>query len=52
MPIDMDYVEENIETMIQDYDLPARQQLYSDLMDEMEVTYSDIYDKMDIDSIT
>ena len=52
MPIDMDYVEENIETMIQDYDLPARQKLYTDIMDAMVVTYADFYDKLSIESIT
>ncbi len=52
MPIDMDYVEENIDTMIQDYDLPARQKLYTDIMDAMVVTYADFYDKLSIESIT
>lgn len=52
MPVDMDYVEENIETMIQDYDLPSREQLYQDTMDKMEVSYSDIYKKLTVDSIS
>lgn len=51
MPIDMDYVEENMDTMIQDYDLPSRQQVYIDIMDKMKVTYSDAYKKLTIDSI-
>ncbi|MCD8095141.1 MAG: peptidylprolyl isomerase [Ruminococcus sp.] len=50
--VDMDYVEENIEDMIQSYDLPARQQLYIDIMEDMDVTYSDIYDSITADSIT
>ncbi|MCR5142406.1 MAG: peptidyl-prolyl cis-trans isomerase [Ruminococcus sp.] len=52
MPIDMEYVEANIDTMIQDYDLPSREKLYTDIMDSMEVTYADFYDKLTIDSIT
>lgn len=51
-PVDMDYVEENIDSLIQNYDLPARQQLYMDIMDDMEVKYSDYYDKLTIDSIS
>ena len=51
MPIDMDYVEENIDTMIQDYDLPNRQQVYIDIMESMKVDYSDTYKKLTIDSI-
>ena len=51
MPIDMDYVEENMDTMIQDYDLPQRQQVYIDIMESMKVDYSDTYKKLTIDSI-
>ncbi|MCD7741136.1 MAG: peptidylprolyl isomerase [Ruminococcus sp.] len=50
--VDMDYVEENIDDMIQDYDLPARQELYMDIMEDMDVTYSDFYDQLTVDSIT
>ncbi|WP_124098489.1 peptidylprolyl isomerase [Ruminococcus sp. Marseille-P6503] len=52
LPIDMDYVEENIESMIIEYDSPAISQLYSDIMDEMEVSYSEYYDKITPESIT
>lgn len=52
MPIDMDYVEENINDMIMEYDLPSRQQIYSDTLADMQVTYSDTYNSLDIDSIT
>lgn len=52
MPIDMDYVDEHIESMIQDYDLPSRQKLYTDIMDGMDITYADFYDKLSIESIT
>ena len=51
LPIDMDYVEENIDSMIQDYDLPKRQQVYLDAMDKMKVEFSDTYNKLTIDSI-
>ena len=52
MPMDMDYVEENIDELIRSYDLPKRQQVYSDILDKMKVTYSDTYQKLTIDSIT
>ncbi len=52
MPMDMDYVEENIDELIKSYDLPKRQQVYSDILDKMKVTYSDTYQKLTIDSIT
>lgn len=52
MPIDMDYVEENIDNMIVEYDTPKIEQLYMDTMEKMEITYSDSYKKLKIDSIT
>lgn len=52
LPMDMDYVESNIETLIKNYDLPMRQQVYADILDNMKVTYSDVYNKLTIDSIT
>ena len=51
-PVDMDYVEQNIDKMIQEYDLPRIQKVYTDIMDDMKVTYSDVYNQMTIDSIT
>lgn len=52
MPIDMDYVEENIDSMITEYDTASIQQLYIDKMEQMDITYSDIFNKLTIDSIT
>lgn len=52
LPVDMDYVEENIDSMIIEYDSPAISQLYSDIMDKMEVSYSEYYDKITPESIT
>lgn len=52
MPIDMDYVEENIDSMIVEYDTPAIEELYMTTMDSMEVKYSDIYNKLTAESIT
>lgn len=52
MPIDMDYVEENIDDMIIEYDTPRIEQIYMDMLDKTEVVYSDIFNKLTIDSIT
>ncbi|SDA23732.1 PPIC-type PPIASE domain-containing protein [Ruminococcus sp. YE71] len=52
MPIDMDYVEENIDSMIIEYDTPNIEKLYIDTMEKMDVKYSDYYNKLDINSIT
>ena len=49
---DMDYINENIDAMIATNDQPAIQAKFTDLMDNMEVTYCDIWDKLTIDSIT
>ena len=51
LPVDMDYVNENIENMIIEYDQPAIRQLYNDITEEMEVTYGEYYDKITADSI-
>lgn len=52
MPVDMDYIEANIEDLIKSYDLPGRQKLYEDILADMKVTYSDTYNKLTIDSIS
>lgn len=52
MPVDMDYIEANIEDLIKNYDLPGRQKLYEDILADMKVTYSDTYNKLTIDSIS
>lgn len=52
LPVDMDYVEENIDSMIIEYDTPTISQLYSDIMDEMEVSYGEYYDQITPESIT
>ncbi len=51
LPVDMDYVNENIETMINEYDQPRLQQLFSDYSDKIEVVYDEIFDKITVDSI-
>lgn len=51
-PIDMDYVEENIASMINEYDIPSYEKVYTDIMDDMKITYSDVYNRLTIDSIT
>ena len=52
LPVDMDYIEQNIEDMIYSYDSPSISKLYTDRMDKMEVTYCDEWDKITADSIT
>ena len=47
----MDYVEENMATIRDEYDTPRINQLYQDTADKMEIVYSDIYEKITIDSI-
>lgn len=51
LPVDMDYVEENMATIRDEYDTPRINQLYQDTADKMEIVYSDIYEKITIDSI-
>ncbi len=52
LPVDMDYVEENIDSLISDYDSPKINEVYNDVMDEMSVEYGEYYDKITADSIT
>ena len=49
---DMDYVNENIDSMIASNDQPAIQEKFTEIMDAMEVTYCDVWNKLTIDSIT
>ena len=49
---DMDYINENIESMIASNDQPAIQDKFTEIMDGMEVTYSDVWESLTIDSIT
>lgn len=51
LPVDMDYVNENIEEMIKEYDAPAQNKLLTEMTDKMEVVYDEIYDKITADSI-
>ncbi|MBQ6675357.1 MAG: peptidylprolyl isomerase [Ruminococcus sp.] len=52
LPVDMDYVDEHIATLTEEYDKGNIQELYNKLMEEMEVTYSDTYNKLTYNSIT
>ena len=51
-PVDMDYVEQNMANMIKEHDVPVLEKVYTDIMDNMNITYSDTYNKLTIDSIT
>ena len=52
LPVDMDYVEKNIDSLIVEYDSPAVSKLYSEIMEKMEVSYNDIYEKLTPQRIT
>ena len=52
LPVDMDYVEKNIDSLIVEYDSPDVSKLYSEIMEKMEVSYNDIYEKLTPQSIT
>ncbi|MBR1384418.1 MAG: peptidylprolyl isomerase [Ruminococcus sp.] len=52
LPIDMEYVENNLETLISEYDTPQINQLFSDTINNMEVVTTEYYDKLTSDSIT
>lgn len=52
LPVDMDYVEENITSMIVEYDTPRINEMFNKIIDEMEVKSSDYFDKLTADSIT
>ena len=52
LPIDMDYVESNIESMVNAYDAPTVEKVYKEYIDGMKVTYFDQWDKLTADSIS
>ncbi|MBO6141156.1 MAG: peptidylprolyl isomerase [Ruminococcus sp.] len=52
LPVDLDYVDSHINMLTEEYDKDKIQDLYKKLMDEMEVTYSDTYNKLTYNSIT
>lgn len=52
LPVDMDYVEKNIDSLIVEYDSPTVSKLYSEIMEKMKVSYNDIYEKLTPQSIT
>ncbi len=52
LPVDMDYVDKNIENMIKEYDTPKISELYNERTEKMEVVYDEIFDKITADSIT
>lgn len=52
LPVDMEYVEKNIDSLINDYDMPRINKLYTDMIEKMEVKKNDYLDKMKPDSLT
>ena len=52
LPIDMEYVENNIESMIESYDYPVIEKVYSEYLEKMKVTYFDKWDKITADSVS
>ena len=51
IPVDMTYVEKNIDAIIADYDKPRIQKLISEWGENMKVTYCDGWDKLTPDSV-
>lgn len=52
LPVDMDFINENIDEMIKSNDQPAIQQKLQEVSEGMEITYGADWDKLTIDSIT
>lgn len=52
LPIDMDYVEENLENMIINYDSPAINKLFTKINEELEFKESEYMEKLTYNSIT
>ena len=52
LPVDMDYVETNIDTMIINYDSPAINELFTKINEELEFKESEYMEKLKFDSIT
>ena len=52
LPVDMDYVEKNLDAMIEQYDKPALNKLYSDTIDSLKIEKSEYIDKLLATSIT
>ncbi len=49
---DMDYVQENIESMIKSYDSTTIQEVFQEQIEAMSVTYCDNWDKITAESVT
>jgi hypothetical protein len=49
---DMDYINENIDSLIAANDKPAIQKKFSEVLESMNVTYCGVWDKLTFDSIT
>ncbi|MBR4622345.1 MAG: peptidylprolyl isomerase [Ruminococcus sp.] len=52
LPIDMDYVKENIATLISEYDKPRINALMKEKANDMEIVESDYVKKLTVDSLT
>ena len=52
LPVDMDYVEKNIENMILKYHSPTINKMFNELVESLEFKGSDYFEKLKPDSIT
>lgn len=52
LPIDQDYVNDNIADMTQRYNEVNASVLFEEYLQDLEITYSDYFDKLDVDSIS
>lgn len=52
LPIDMDYVKENIDSLSEEYNAVNAGILYDKYLEDIETTYSEYFDKLTLDSIS
>lgn len=52
IPPDMEYINENLDAMIASHDQEAIEEKFKEVIDNMEVTYCDAWEKLTVDSIT
>lgn len=52
LPKDSEYIESNISSLTEEYNTSHAAALFAEYCEDIEITYSDIYDELDIDSIS
>lgn len=52
LPVDMDYISENIDVLSEEYNAVNAGILYNEYLEDIETTFSEYFDKLTLDSIT